>query len=358
MANNAMNHGRDNNFGFLRLVMAVLVILAHSPILVDGNRSREILTRLFGTITLGDMAVDGFFLISGYLIVKSFMNSNSYIEYLWKRALRIYPGFIVASLVSLLIGGLAGGKYGGVAQIPGDILRAFALHPPRFDGAFAGNLIPAVNGSMWTVSYEFRCYFVVVLLGYLGVLKSRRVYLILTTIFLIAMVSKIDFSSSPHIVALLGQTRDNIRFKSIFFVGGCAHLYRDRILYTRKVAVICGVVLSLLMFSSRFSEAALAILGGYILFWFALRVRVRSMSKIGTKIDLSYGIYLYAWPIQSWIIWHFRTISPWWLFVITAIVASVFAFASWTFVEAPFLKMKGWIVRRGCEVRKQMVEAS
>src|SRR3982074_3309146 len=85
-----------NNFGFLRLLFATLVILAHSPELVDGNRSREILTRIFGTMPLGEVAVDGFFLISGYLILQSLVNSKSYFEYLSKRVLRIYPGYIVA----------------------------------------------------------------------------------------------------------------------------------------------------------------------------------------------------------------------------------------------------------------------
>lgn len=336
------NDRNSNNFGFLRLLLAALVILAHSPVLVDGNRSRELLTRLFGTLTFGELAVDGFFLISGYLILKSFAQSSSYFEYLSKRVLRIYPGFIVAFVVSLLIGSLAGGKIVGLA---GQAFHALTLKEPIYDGAFRGLPRPELNGSMWTIAYEFRCYLLVMLLGVIGVLRNRKIYLVLTLALLICMTGqKVLQFEMPGIASVSSaNVQNSVRFCSIFLCGGVFFLFRDRISYTWKAAVVAGTVLIPFMFISHFAETALATLGGYLLFWFALHAKSERISRIGSKVDLSYGLYLYAWPIQKLLIWNFRHISPWMLFGLSTITAGMCAYVSWTLIERPFLRLKGRI---------------
>lgn len=78
-----IKHDRhDNNFGVLRLAFAFMVIVAHSFELIDGNRSREPLTRIFGTISFGELGVDGFFIVSGYLITQSLGRSSTFLSYL------------------------------------------------------------------------------------------------------------------------------------------------------------------------------------------------------------------------------------------------------------------------------------
>src|SRR5258708_24195014 len=94
---------RKNNFGFLRLLLATLVIVSHSAEIIDGNRSREVLTNLFGILTCGELSVDACFLISGYLIVQSFEASHSIGKYLEKRVRRICPGFLMAFFICIVV---------------------------------------------------------------------------------------------------------------------------------------------------------------------------------------------------------------------------------------------------------------
>lgn len=337
----------NNNFGFLRLLFATLVILAHSPEMIDGNRSREILTRIFGTLSFGEFAVDGFFLISGYLITYSFLQSRSSYEYLTKRVLRIYPGYAVAYVFSLLVGVLAGGRMAGsnafhvVKYIVRQPLHVILLHIPSLHGAFKGLPYPSLNLPMWTVSYEFRCYLVVMLLGAFGLLRNRRIYLGVTIAFLGLLVSQKVFPS-PHgwIESIAGATQEDIRFLAVFCCGGAFCLFRDWISYTKTAAVVAIAILLPLMFVHRFAETALATFGGYLLFWFAFHAKSKLLSGIGKRIDLSYGLYLYAWPVQSLLIWRWRHISPWLLFGLTVVTAGSLAYVSWTLVERPFLRMK------------------
>ena len=152
---------KNNNFGFLRLLFAILVIVSHSAEAIDGNRSREILTNIFGTLSFGEFAVDGFFLISGYLIHKSYENSSSLKSYFYKRVLRIYAGFIGAHILFIFcviplvlnfnfLFNLES-KYWAESAIR--ILLLDAPHP--VDGIFDNNPYQATNISMWTIKYEF-----------------------------------------------------------------------------------------------------------------------------------------------------------------------------------------------------------
>ena len=67
----------------------------------------------------------------------------------------------------------------------GDVAyRAFRLGMPALDGAFPTEHYHLLNGPMWTISYEFRCYLFVMLIGALGIYKKRSVFLALPVAFL------------------------------------------------------------------------------------------------------------------------------------------------------------------------------
>ena len=342
-----------NNFGFLRLVFALLVIVSHSPTLVDGDNSRELWSRTFGSFTFGGVAVDGFFLISGYLITKSFETSKTISDYLLKRVLRIYPGYMVAFVMSFaVVGYLAGGDLAGLSLFAWfrEIIFMLLLNNPDMPGVFAGLHFPHLNGSLWTIAYEFRCYLLVIVFGAIGLLKKRWLYLILTlSLIPIGLTQVFDlrmpFEMQPYKNVIPYyyfpnvSLNDSLRFIPIFMVGGAFYLFRDRIVYTRLGAIVAAIALLPSLFVPPLVEPALAIFGGYLLFWFSF-CAAKFLNRVGNKTDLSYGIYLYAWPVQNLLIFYIAGISPWMVTVLTSAIAAGLAFASWTLVEYPCLQLK------------------
>src|SRR5271170_1260907 len=98
---------RNHQFDLLRIIFATLVLLSHAPEITDGNAARELLHRLTrGPITFGLLGVDGFFVLSGYLIVQSWLGDPEFLNFLRKRILRIVPGYLVAVVLSTLAVGL------------------------------------------------------------------------------------------------------------------------------------------------------------------------------------------------------------------------------------------------------------
>ena len=85
------------------------------------------------------------------------------------------------------------------------------------------------------------------------------------------------------------------------------------------------------------ANAGYALFGGYLIFWFAFAAPIVRLSRFDNRADISYGLYLYAFPVQSLFIWWFRGIDPWLLCGIALTVASVLGYLSWVLVERPCL---------------------
>lgn len=338
---------RNNNIGFLRLLFASFVILSHSFLLIDGNRSRETLMSLFGTLSFGEVGVDGFFLISGYLITKSYNNCESYGQFVWKRILRIYPAFVVAYLFSSLIAvPMAGGNLAEISGI--QWLKLFnnmvlLKSPPSFTQAFSELKQSSLNGSMWTLSYELKCYLFTIIIFILLAYSRKLLLLLITTLMAAAMIGLYlqfntnEFASFPDFT----MYPVIIRFLSIFLCGSAFYVFRDKIVYRGLYALAFGVTLFFLMFNPLLAEPALSVLGGYIIFWLSFNVKNQFLGNINSNRDISYGVYLYGWPIQNLIILYFPGVTPLELFISAMAIAAMFGLMSWRFVEKPFLTLKG-----------------
>lgn len=158
---------RINNFDFLRFIFASFVIISHSYAL-SGSTEGDILSRITKSqMNFSYIGVHGFFIISGYLIFNSLLRCKGLADYYWKRLLRLYPALFVVLLLTVL---LAPAVYEGsvpylhnksvYSYIPQNLTLFF--RQKGIDGVFESNPYKhSINGSLWTICYEFSMYIMV-----------------------------------------------------------------------------------------------------------------------------------------------------------------------------------------------------
>ena len=320
------------------------VVFTHSYILLPP--SIEIVTRLTRQQeNAGGIAVDAFFIISGYLIAQSWLNSKSPGDYFRKRILRIYPGYLVCALLCLfLIGPLAVGS--GVRYFHTALWRQSLLSLPFLSPLvirpFALSAVPSVNSSLWTIAIEFACYLLIALMGLLGAYRDRRSVLgAFVAVFAFATLQRLlHWHTTFTLPLVIGSDLDAWpRLFTFFLAGMTFYFYRDRIRYTARGAFVSALVIVISCFV-RVLPQALPVFGAYLLFYAALHPGIR-LSNFGKKTDLSYGIYLYGWPVQQLLLFYFPgAFRPLTLFAAALPLTCACAYLSWNLVEKPFLKRK------------------
>ena len=339
-----LTYRQNNNFHLLRFLLASLVLLSHSFELPGKRAGDELLMRLFGTITFGELAVDGFFLVSGFLIVHSWQQNPDLSSFLRNRVLRIFPAFVLASLLSAFLVGPLGADvaaYFKQFDLPKFFLGMLSLSPPLVPPVFEGQPYPAVNIPLWTIGYEFRCYLLMALLGACGIAGRRNLWLLLSgaSLLLFVAAGTLFPASAIDFFAVLGDPRQLMRFVAFFSAGAAFYLFHDRIAYTRKRALFAGVVLFGCMLHWHTAQPALVVLGAYLLFYFAFAA-LPALARFRTYPDISYGVYLYGWPIQKLLLWYIPSLSPWPLFLLAFGLSCICGLLSWKFIERPFLRLK------------------
>lgn len=337
---------RDNNFDFMRLSLAVLVIYSHGYALGLGSESSEPFVRWTkGQVSGGAIAVDAFFVMSGFLIAASAQRSGSILSFLKKRVARIYPAFTVAALVTaILFLPLSGGGflYSGLTTRAVDFLwRTLRLTEFSYVHVFASNPFPGViNGSTWSVPYEFWCYIGVAFLTLAGLLRRRVVVLCLfLALWIVSILFRVEgwILGGKQLGLILGPPQIWARMLPLYLAGVVFYLYRDRVRLRGWLAVISCA--SLLVASTFYSGWTFffPFAGTYLIFWFAFTPTVR-LHHFGRYGDFSYGTYLYAFPVEQMLMRGFgHQVAPWLLFVCATPITLLFAIGSWYGVERHFL---------------------
>lgn len=341
---------RDNNFNLLRIIAATAVLISHAYPIALGPLTTEPLEGALG-MSLGTLAVVTFFAISGYFISQSFHNRRSVTEFAIARALRIYPGLLVALALTVMILGptftqlsLVGyfSDWRTALYVPKNLL----LWPLQYDlpGVFAGNHYPlAINGSLWTLAYEVACYAMVALVGLAGFAHARRrfVWFLLAYGFcyVAASITLVDNGGRLTVIR-------NLHLLSFPFVLGMA-IFQFRHSPRLPVLLVLGATAAASYGTPWFREMFIAAWSyGIFYLGFAQFRPALAYNRLG---DYSYGMYIYAFPVEQMVAAVFRDCTPVFTMLASAPLTFAFAIVSWRYIEKPALAKKAvvasWIAR-------------
>ena len=332
---------KHNNFDMIRLLLSSIVAVSHGIVMHTGDQP------YFGQSTLGDFAVDGFFVLSGFLVVSSYLRLNDFLRYSWHRLLRIMPGFWVCLLVVALVAAPLAAVLQGLP-----ITTPFVQQPTSFHflavnagllineygvgGLLADNPVPLVFiGSLWTLVFEAMCYIVLAVLGLFGALRHRVLVLALAIMFWALASAQALGTDVP-----IGD--GTLRMLTMFFLGASAYLFADRV--PMHWSVLVGTTALFLASAATLENYRIAGAAAYVylLLWLAVRLPF----KVRLGVDVSYGVFIYHWPIQQLLMLTLAAALPTPAFILLSLAVSVpVAMASWRLVERPALLQKNWTPR-------------
>jgi len=291
-----------NNFGLIRLLAAWLVLFSHSYHLTGAGAAEPLMLLTGGKMTFGTLAVGVFFSISGYLITASAYARPGLPVFLQARVRRIFPALILVVVLSALVLGaamstLAPDRYFARPKVWTYIARNISLLRLQYDlpGVFAATPYgPAVNGSLWTLPIEFALYLAVG--GTVWMLRQlRRQDALWLPLLLAAVVCLVCWS-----LVLRGSQSGAALLVPYFMLGAACRIVRRHLLMHGAIAAVLALVLAVAVYadSSLFPVAAsLAISYGTL--WIARHERWIAPLDLSRVGDLSYGIYLFAFPLQQ-----------------------------------------------------------
>ena len=335
----AHDGSRNNNFTVIRIFLAWAVLYGHSFVTQPLPGMQDPLKEIFqGSTWIGAIAVNGFFAVSGFLVAASLVK-RGIVDYLISRILRIFPALIVCVLVSVFILGpllstLSVNDYFSHSKTWNYLGNALGILRMEWvlPGVFTENARPSANGSLWTLTVEIRCYLLLGALTFLGFRANKFIGNML--IFTLLAVGIISFDSIP----LLGVIPKWSRPALYFGIGVLLYLNRDNVPLDYRIALL-AFALGFLSFGEHWFQYVFPPALIYLIFYLAYNTRPLSTDAVVG--DISYGIYIYAWPVQQIVAQSFPTQTPYFNMVAASLIVVPLAWLSWHGIEKRMLNYKG-----------------
>lgn len=316
-----------------------MVIYGHAAAITGGGGPPDLVGWLGWGGYSGDVAVDLFFITSGFLVTGSILRQRSVLTFLWARALRIVPGYAVCMLASAFVLGalstsLPLGEYMRNSETRDYVWRNLHFGTDlrwELPGVFIDNpQRSTVNGSIWTLPAEVRLYVWIALLGLCGVFSRRWLAtLVLALLLLCSLVA-------PEMLCL-GSVPEYPRWGGLFVVGAACFVNRDRVPLHGGIAFAC-VCLAWALRATSYYPFAFAAAEVAFVFWFAYGTRWYGFNRFG---DYSFGLYLWGFPMQQQLVAHqWPQLTTLTNAALGFGLALLIGIASWHLVEKPALGLK------------------
>lgn len=347
MNTNKTNERSGNNFDFLRLLAAVFVVYDHSIGLGGYKTPDWALSLTNGKFTISYLGVTIFFVISGYLISKSFIRSGNPIDFVWKRILRLYPGIFALTLVTAFLFGpvntrLSLFEYFQNPRFISYFSSASIIFTQQdLPGCFELNPFPvSINGSLWTLIFEMTMYLTIFICGLLYSFTKNKLTFLISVIYTSYLFIFQDDSLIPkHKLWNYMDINSYINFGKFFMAGSLLYVLEKWIKYTKYIFAMMLAILIFSFYHDSIFNYTKAFTVSYIVLYFCF---IKSkVATIGRHGDFSYGMYIYAFPVQQTLAHFLQGQIPFPVFFLASLIGTFgFAYLSWFLVESPSLKFK------------------
>ena len=336
--------GHENNFNLLRLVFALSVVAYHSVVLTGfpGWQSHE-----GWSSVAAEIGVQGFFVLSGYLVWASLERTESLRLYAEKRARRLLPGYLAVILVcvaaALILVPAARADLASVIRYLGWNLAFLNFMEPNLPGVFEANRFTEINGALWTLKIEVMFYLILPLLASLFRAAGQRRWILFAFIYVGAEIWRLVFEQAGGIAVELSR---QLPGQMSFFVAGVALCSWREQLKWRSMLAPAGLIMVAASIIVPQAEPLRAAGLGIITVWLAIGVpRLFDAARFG---DLSYGLYIVHFPIiQCVVAARLFQQSPALALVATGFASLLAAFLLWWVIERPALRADSAYRREG-----------